>query len=320
LTQRIDTKPGKASKSPRVTRKLEGIALVEKAIEVCGALPGRLLDNDGLPGGLVLFPENIRPIIIGDLHSNTENLFLILDHESNRKDLESGNAACILLGDALHDDRTGHMKDMKTSIEALFVVLDLIVKYPGQVYYLRGNHDTFDERLRKSGISQGIEMKKALLKEMGSEITNKVEQFFENLPVFIIGKEYVITHAGPPHGGVSRDELINIRHHPETLHQLLWTRVNEFHGNPSLKEYGEKDIRLALDILDLPSDTHFIVGHNPIWSDGNKTGLWQNVLGIKNHHILYSGYGSVAPYITFISAEMKVKIAAVDKPEVYYYG
>jgi hypothetical protein len=67
------------------------------------------------------------------------------------------------------------------------------------------------------------------------------------------------------------------------------------HGNPSPKEYGEKDLRLVLELLDLPQDTHFIVGHNPLWNDGNTTGVWQNVIGIKNHHILYSGSGSRAP-------------------------
>jgi hypothetical protein len=118
-----------------------------------------------------------------------------------------------------------------------------------------------------------------------------------------------------------RDELVNIRNYPEKMHQLIWTRVNEFNGgNPSLKEYGERDLRLALELLDMPSDTHFIVGHNPIWSDGNKTGVWLNVIGIKNHHILYSGYGSAAPYITFIDGEMIVKMAKTEEPEVYYYG
>jgi hypothetical protein len=70
----------------------------------------------------------------------------------------------------------------------------------------------------------------------------------------------------------------------------------------------------------MPEDTHFIVGHNPIWTDGNKTGVWRDVIGIKNHHILYSGYRSAAPYITFIEDSMIVKTAAVEEPEVYYYG
>lgn len=320
MAKKIQDKSDSIVESPVDVLKLDGVPLVESAIKTINKLPGRLKDSEGLPGGLIIFPEGIRPIIIGDLHSNRENLALILNHENNRQDLESGKAACILLGDALHDDRTGYMKDMESSVEILDDVLRLIVQYPGRVYYIRGNHDSFDERLRKSGISQGIELKNMLIRKKGQEYTSAVQNFFDCLPLFIIGNVFVITHAGPPHGGIVRDELINIKKYPEKMHQLMWNRVNEFHGNPSIKEYGEKDLRLALDLLDMPEFTHFIVGHNPIWNDGNKIGVWENVIGIRNHHILYSGYRSAAPYITFIGDTMYVKTAAIAVPEVYYYG
>lgn len=311
---------GRAILSEDETRRIDDLELVARAVDVTNSLPGRQRARDGKPGGLVLFPEGIRPIIIGDLHANRENLSLILDHDGNRADIESGRAACVLLGDALHDDRTGHMKNMDSSVQILDDVFRLIVRYPGRVYYLRGNHDTYDERLRKSGISQGVEFRNAVLRAKGPAYVEAVGVFFLSLPVFVIGDNFVITHAGPPHGGVSRDELCNISEYPEKLHQLLWTRVNEFHGNPSLKEYGEKDIRLTLEILGMQEDAHFIVGHNPLWNDGNRIGFWRDVIGIKNHHILYSGYGSVAPYLTFNDGTLVMHRAVTEKPEAYYYG
>lgn len=314
-TQSVALQPKSAPK-----KKLEGIGLVEAAIDTLNRLPGRLSDDEGQPGGLVMFPDKLRPIIIGDLHANRDNLAMILDHQNNRQDLESGKAACILLGDALHDDRTGYMKEMQSSVDILDDVLALIIQYPGQIYYIRGNHDSFDERLRKSGICQGLELRKTLTALRGAEYTAAVDRFFSSMPFFIIGKGFVITHAGPPRGGVVREELVNIKNYPEKMHQLIWTRVNEFHGNPSLKEYGEKDLRLVLQLLDVPEDTQFIVGHNPIWSDGNKIGFWKDVIGIRNHHILYSGYGSLAPYLTFVDGVMSLHTAISIKPEVYYYG
>lgn len=305
---------------PASFSKLNGVPLVKKVIELVNSMPGRISDSDGNPGGLVMFPDEKRPIIIGDLHTNRENLALILDHENNRKDLEDGTAACIFLGDALHDERTGHMKEMQSSVEILDDVFNIFLRYPGQVYYIRGNHDSFDERLRKSGILQGLEFKKELLATRGQEYVDAVSVFFDSLPVFLIGNRFALTHAGPPRGGIVRDELINIKKYPEKFHQLMWNRVNEFHGNPSLKEYGEKDLRLVLDLLDLPPDTSFIVGHNPIWTDGNQVGVWMNVIGIKNHHILYSGYGSMAPYFTFENGELICKYALKKQAEVYYYG
>jgi len=299
---------------------LDGVALVEKVIALVNSMPGRLANAEGNPGGLIVFPKELRPIVIGDLHANRENLVKILDHENNRADLDSGKAACIFLGDVLHDDRTGHMKEMKSSVEILDDLFQVFLRYPGRVYYIRGNHDSFDERLRKSGICQGTECKNEMLAAKGRDYVEAVDRFFSSLPVFVIGQSFVITHAGPPRGGLVRDEIININKYPEKLHQLQWNRVNEFHGNPSLKEYGEKDLRLVLDLLDLPPDTHFIVGHNPLWNDGNQIGVWLNVIGIKNHHILYSGSGSMAPYFTVENDQLVCKTARPKEAEVYYYG
>lgn len=310
-----------APRSPAVVEPPPmGPALVERAIKVCGDWPGRLRDSEGKPGGLIEFPAGIRPVIIGDLHANLDNLVAIIDHGTNREDLEAERAALILVGDAFHDDRTGHMKETEGSVELLDYLLRLIVEHPRTVYYIRGNHDTFDERLRKSGIAQGLEFRKALLAKEGPEYVEAVQRFFDALPMFIIGPGFVITHAGPPRGGLVREELIDIRRYPEKYHQLMWNRVNEFHGNPSPKEYGEKDLRLVLELLGLPQDTPFIVGHNPLWSDGNRTGVWLNVIGMKNHHIIYSGSGSRAPYFTIEGGELVVKFASKEEPEVYNYG
>jgi hypothetical protein len=263
----------------------------------------------------------MRPIIIGDLHANLQNLNRILDDSTNRVDLEARKAVCIIIGDVEHDDRVGHMMEMESSVAILDALFRLIDLYAGQVIYIRGNHDTFDERLRKSGIAQGLEFRKALLAAKGEEYVAAVQRFFDCLPLFVIGEGFVIAHAGPPHGGLDRQELIEIRKYPEKYHQLMWTRVNEFHGGtPSPKEYGEVDIRLALEILGLPPETHFIVGHNPLWGDGNRIGFWKDVVGIRNHHILYSGSGSLAPYLTFEDGSLVLKMAVQKEPEVYYYG
>jgi len=297
-----------------------GVPLVEKAIEASGKWPGRLKDDEGNPGGLIELPDGLRPVIIGDLHANLDNLKAIIDHDGNRKDLEAGRVALLFIGDSVHDDRTGHMRDTDGSIAILDYILRLIVDYPRNVYYIRGNHDTFDSRLRKSGIAQGMEFRDAMIALRGADFAAAVGRFFESLPVFIIGDGFVMTHAGPPRGGLVREELINITKYPEKYHQLQWNRVNEYHGNPSPKEYGEGDVRLVLDLLNMPNDTQFIVGHNPLWNDGNKTGIWMNVIGIQGHHIIYSGSGSRAPYFTTVDGRLVVKLAVEIVPEVYNYG
>ncbi|MGA2546587.1 MAG: metallophosphoesterase [Rectinemataceae bacterium] len=305
---------------PADRQKLTGVKLLKHVNSLIAAYPGRAKDSKGRPGGLIILPAKPRPIIVGDLHGTSQNLKLILEHDGNAADLESGAAVLVIVGDLVHEDRTGYMKDMSTSIVIFDEFLALFARYPGRVYYIRGNHDTFDERLRKSGIAQGEEFRKALLAAKGEEFVEETRRFFEGLPYFVIGKGFVVTHAGPIRGGCTREELVNIKDYPEKEMQLVWNRVNEFNGNPSPKEYGEKDIRMMLDFLDMPPDTHFIVGHNPLWNDGGKTGVWLDVIGIKNHHIIYSGAGSRAPYFTFIDGEMKVELTMPKEAEVLYFG
>ncbi len=100
--------------------------------------------------------------------------------------------------------------------------------------------------------------------------------------------------------------------------QLMWTRLNEFRGNPSLKEYDEKDIRATLEKLNLPPDTHFIVGHNPLWHTGEASGVWMNVLGIKNHHIIYCNGQTHAPYLIMDQGQLNLKFAIEPEAEVLY--
>lgn len=305
--------------APKRTQDI-GAELADRAISVSAKWPGRTLDDEGAPGGLIELPAGVRPIIVGDLHANLEHLLAIIEHESNRKELDSGAASLIIVGDAVHDDRTGYMKDMRSSVDILDFILKLIVDHPDNVYYIRGNHDTFDARLRKSGIAQGLEFRDALAAAHGESYAEAVGRFFESLPMFIIGEGFIVTHAGPPRGGLVRDEIINIKRYPEKYHQLMWTRVNEFRGNPSPKEYDEKDVRLVLELLELPPETHFIVGHNPLWNDGNNVGVWMDVIGIKGHHIIYSGSGSRAPYFTLVDGALVLKTAVEPKTETYKYG
>ena len=74
----------------------------------------------------------------------------------------------------------------------------------------------------------------------------------------------------------------------------------------------------TLKKLNLPSETEFIVGHNPLWNDGNETGVWMNVLRIPHHHILYSGGKTLAPYFTFESDKLILKFGLEPKRKVYF--
>jgi len=242
----------------------------------------------------------------------------IVNHEKNFELLKQGKLRIVIVGDGVHNDQTGQMKEMDSSIEVLEEVFHLINTYKENILYIRGNHDTFDEHLAKSAIKQGLELRLKVEETWGEEFVEAIEKFFEALPMFIIGKGYVITHAGPVRHGCSRQELIDIEDNPDYYRQLMWNRLHEFRGTPSLKEYGEHDIKAMLEKLHLPTDTPFIVGHNPMWHTGNRTGIWCDIIGIKNHIIVYANLQTKAPYLLIKDGDITEMYAKPKESERFY--
>lgn len=294
------------------------LKLIKDATEILYNTKYRPKDKKANPGSLFYVPKDKTPIIIGDLHAAKDNLVAIIEHEENLNNLKQNKAFLIIVGDALHNDQTGYMLEMNSSLETLEVLLKYITLFPDNIVYIRGNHDTFDERLRKSGIAQGEEFRKFLLNKTDSKVVEALSLFFERLPMFVIGNGFVVTHAGPVRGGLTTEELINVYYDTNAYMQLMWNRIHEFRGNPNLKEYGENDIKAMLKKLELPENTHFIVGHNPMWNTGELSGVWMNVLGIRNHHIIYSNLQTNAPYLTYNGGEIIKKFAIKPPPEKLY--
>ncbi|MFW6138043.1 MAG: metallophosphoesterase [Spirochaetota bacterium] len=260
----------------------------------------RPLNSSGIPGGLVKFSPNEKRefIIVGDLHANKRNLKAILQDSGNLYRLEEDQAVMVFLGDIVHDERTGHLKEMHSSIQAMDIVIHLINKYPHNIIYLKGNHDTFDPRLSKNSIQQGLEHMNALIEQWGAEYAELMEQFVESLPVMGVHPYFLAAHAGPVRGGITRGELINIDHYPGSKHQLIWNRINETRTTPNQKEYGPEDLDAQRYALNRAGNTPFFVGHNPIWHSGGKDSVWVEPLQIHDYVILYSGAQNVCHYIS----------------------
>lgn len=286
---------------------------IEKVISIVENNPNRLKNDYGDPGGLIdLTNQKQETIIIGDLHGSIENLKAIVEHNDNMKKLKKNSQILVIIGDGIHNDQVGQMLEMESSLLVIEEVFNLFLKYKDNIIYIRGNHDTFDSRLAKSAIKQGLEFKNYLLKHRGEAYVELVNNFFESLPVYIIGTGYVITHAGPVRHGATKKQIINIVDNDDFYHQLIWNRIHEFRGTPSLKEYNEDDIRSMNKKMGLPEMTPFIVGHNPMWSTGDRTGIWKDIIGFKNHYIIYSNIGTKGPYLSINNGEIESKFAITD--------
>jgi len=272
----------------------------------------RPLNSNANPGGLVEFcPDDPREmIIVGDLHANKRNLKAILRDSGNLDKVRKNRAVIIFLGDIVHDERTGFLKEMESSIEILDVMIHLLNRYPSNIIYLIGNHDTLSPRLSKSGIQQGIVFRDTLAAHRGKKYAELVERLFDALPVFVKHSHFLAMHGGPVRGGIGRLELINIKTYPDCEHQLVWNRINETHSTPSMKEYSPESLDELRETLRCPANIPVVVGHNPMWKWGGNDSLWIDILRTHDHVILYSGAGAVCPYLVFRgSAVYEVKYA-----------
>jgi len=294
--------------------KLKPIEKLEMAFEIVRTMDPKIrpLSSDKKPGGLVEFSEKEERefIIIGDLHANKNNLKRILMDSGNFTKLRENGIVLIFLGDIVHDERTGYMNKMDTSLEILSVMLHLIARYPRNVVYIRGNHDTLENTISKLGIHQGLEFRKAVAAQYGETYVELLQRFFDSLPVFVKHPSFLATHAGPPRGGITREELINVDHFPNLRWQLIWNRLNETRSTPSMKEYCNDDLIDLRRLLGCAPDIPVIVGHNPMWKWGDNDSIWINPAGTKDHVILYSNLPKKCPYLSFInSTKYKVKYA-----------
>jgi len=295
------------------TRKTDHLKRLKDAVRNVLAFDGSLRPaaSDGAPGALIEFParEKREFIIIGDLHGNHKNLRAILDHDQNLKKVEEDKAVLLFLGDAVHNDRSGFAYEMESSIETMDIILGLINDHPQNVIYLLGNHDSFRPELSKMGIQQGLLYRDALLAARGKQYVSAMEDFFDALPLFVIHRRFLAVHAGPARGGLTRLELVNVRHFPNLVWQLTWNRLNETRSTPSMKEYGPEDLDAQRKLLDCADDTPVIVGHNPMWKWGEGDSIWIDALGTRNHVILYDTLETKCPYLSVKGKPYAVKYA-----------
>lgn len=252
--------------------------------ELLRAEPCRPLDKWGKPGGLVEIPNTTTPVIVGDLHAQVNNFLKILSENCLLDCLRMKTATLIILGDAIHSEMLQELARFETSMLIMDLIFRLKLAFPENVFYLRGNHDSFSPEIIKGGILQGELFKEHLLKVRGGEYVEEMQVFYDSLPYIIISESFIACHAGPPHPAVSEEDLINIRENDNLAQELTTTRLHRPHF---LHGYTKGDVKKLRKSLSLPPKTRLIVGHTPMDPFGS---FWLHAGNIKNHHVIYSAH------------------------------
>ena len=260
------------------------LSLILQVNDILASEPFRPLDADDIPGGVLELPAKQVPVIVGDLHAQVNNLLKILTENCLLQSLQSNKAFLCILGDAVHSEMAREMSRMESSVVIMDLILALKRTFPENVFYIRGNHDSFHPELAKNGIPQGILMRKHLQETRGTAYVEAMQTFYDRLPYLISSDSFIACHAGPPRAGTSMTQLVNIRKFPSISKALTRNRVKRPHY---LSGYGKSDIKALRTTLNKPKSVPVLVGHTPLDPFGS---VWQNVGSIKNHHIISSSH------------------------------
>jgi len=243
---------------------------------------GHPLDSLGNPGGVLQLPENVTPVIVGDLHARIDNLLTVLAENAVLDSLEKGTAMLVIIGDSVHPEEPGKLDEMDSSLLMMDLIFRLKLRFPDRFYYLVGNHDSFHHELMKQGVPQGLLWEKHVLSSRGEEYKTELELFYLQSPLLALAKDFFTCHAGPVRRKISPQVMIDAHQFPDIVHDITWNRIR----TPAFPTgYTRSDVRQFRKGLEIGSDVPFIVGHYPCSADGT---LWLNVGQIKQHHVVIS--------------------------------
>lgn len=276
----------------RLTALLDAMASVSDGV--------RPRDAHGRPGGLIEFPDSDARsvVIIGDLHANTGNLKRILKDGHHYRRIKENRTILLLLGDAFHESRTQRLAEMETSMRMLDILIILLSRHPENVFYLRGNHDSFAAEFTKGGVAQGQLFHRHIVRRRGAEYAELVNRFFDALPYVVKHPRFLALHAGPPLTPTTRDAVVNIRDDAALQHALVWNRINDMKLPTRDSLYVNSDLDNFRVSLGVPKTMPIIVGHNPMRHRGTES-LWIDLADCHDHVIFTSDGVPRAPYIYF---------------------
>lgn len=152
---------------------------VDEAIELIrGAAKARETDSK-VQGRAVILPADGDLMLAGDFHGNTDNIQQYI----NLADLDNNPKRVLVIQEILHARKlTKDKRDL--SFDTILYALDMQRRYPGQVYYLIGNHD-LGFHLGRDLVKAGKSLNRYLYKGMHFQFGDRYEEVVEAYKEFI---------------------------------------------------------------------------------------------------------------------------------------
>jgi len=247
----------------------------------------RPVDNNGLPGGIVLLNKDIPTIVTPDLHARINYLLTLLFHKfpdgvSVLEMLAEDKLQIVCVGDGFHSEthplrwkeaqkefengfaRHKSMDDeMRDSMGVMEIVMELKYAFPANFHFLKGNHENVaNERgegnfpFRKYAY-EGAMVLEYFKKFYKDDIFESYYNFEKKLPLLAVGKNFLISHAEPL-TFYDRDTLINFRDNWDVVQGLTWT------DNDAAEEGSVQEMLNHYIDEEHQESSYYFGGHRPI--------------------------------------------------------
>jgi len=262
-------------------------------------------NSNGFPGGLINLKKDIPTIIVPDLHARIDFLLSVLlfkpfDAKTVIEMLFAGEIQVVCVGDGFHAEsrainrwkkafdeyQTGFKKhknmdeEMSESLGLMEIVMEMKAGAPQYFHFLKGNHENVANEKKDGNFPfrkfcfEG-EMVATYMKKNFKELFDDYYNFEKALPLFAIGKNFLISHAEPERF-LAKEEVVNSKLDGEVVFSLTWTQNDASEPGTvkkMLEHYLDKENmdkafyfgghRIIRELYKLRADNKFVQIHNP---------------------------------------------------------
>ena len=119
-------------------------------------------------------------------------------------------------------------EEMKESLGLMEMVMEVKINYPSNFHFFKGNHENIKNEEGGGNYPfvkfsyEGPMIAYYISKFYGEEFLEQYYQFEKNLPLFAVGKNFLVSHAEPV-SFFSREEILEYRRNPDVVEGLTWT-------------------------------------------------------------------------------------------------
>jgi len=209
--------------------------------------------TDQTPGGVVRLDQDLDVILVPDLHGRADQIEALLAWPVGGvavgELLDQGNIQLIFCGDYVHAEARARERwkralteyesnfehhqamdeEMEENIASWIHLAKLKAEYPYHVHLLKGNHENILDSAKDPNRNFGKFAYESAMattwcrKFLGDDLIDLIHRFEEALPLMVIGKDWVVSHAQPDKAYPLTDL---IQAGPEVGFGLTWTRQN----------------------------------------------------------------------------------------------